>query len=302
MSLTIIAMGLDSKKINALNARRKQSEQFIKENALRDKFEKYTKEKVGFSKRYKVETMCLQAGINLSYSDFLLLSYATSIIMAIVMASILNNIILGLLFLLIGYITPRQVVGFLKNKRLGKLNLQVGSFMQMVIKRYENTKDFNTALELTLHEFKGQQPIYGEIRKTVTEINLGLPVTEAMDNMARRTGNKYMQRLSDYYKIASNLGTEEVRKNLLRQAHIQYEENRRTELAMKKEIAKPVREAYIMLATIPAFAVYMITTNDDYVRFMTQEFLGKVGVAVISFVFIGCVWFINTKLGAPLDQ
>lgn len=284
-----------------LSKRKSQTQSLFKENVLKKKLEQVTHDRIKYSKRYKIETMCLQAGFNLTYAEYLIVCLASGVIMALVVGTVMTNPYLGVLVFFVGLVTPGQVIAFIKNTRITRLENQIGAFMKMVIKRYETTRDFSKALELTMVEFKGEQPMYGEIKKTVLEVNLGKPVGEAMDNMARRTGNKYMGRLSDYYKIASNLGTEEIRKKLLNQAYKQFEENRQAKRVLKKELAGPVREAYIMLASIPMFAVYQMMTNDSYIDFMTKEFIGQVGITIISGVFIGCVWFVNAKIGAPLD-
>ena len=284
-----------------LDRRKAQTQALFKENVLKKKLEKVAEDKVKFSKRYKIETMCLQAGFKLTYVEYKIFCVASAIITAIVVGTVMNNPYLAFMFFFIGFVAPGQIINFLKNMRITKLENQIGAFMKMVIKRYETTKDFSKALELTMVEFKGEEPIYTELKQTVLEINLGKPVGEAMDNLARRTGNKYMERLADYYKIASSLGTEEVRKKLLNQAYDQFEENRQIKRLLKKEISGPKREAYVMLGSIPMIILYQIATNDSYIDFMTNTFIGKVGTTFIAGVFIGCVWFVNAKIGAPLD-
>lgn len=301
MIATILIANLAKKKNHVLEKRKQQSSNILRENVLKKKLEKYTEEKVKFSKRYAIETLCLQAGYKLTYTEYFMISVGSAIVSALLVGIAMNNPILSIMFAFIGYILPGQVITFLKNRRIATMERQIAPFMNMVIKRYEATKDFGKSLELTLPEFQGEEPMYSEIKQTVLEINVGVPVTEAMENMGRRTGNKYMMRLSDFYKIASSVGTEEIRKKLLNQAYEQFEENRKAKATMKKEIAGPVREAYIMLASIPMFAVYQIMTNDDYIHFMSQTTTGKIGTTVIASVFVGCIWFINSKIGAPLE-
>lgn len=301
MLVLLIVSSFNGGGKSVLSNRKSQSKNILRENVLKRKLEKLTESKVKFSKRYKIETMALQAGYKISYAEYLMMSIGSGITLAIVVGTMLNNPMLFIMFSFIGYMLPQQIIAFIKNKRLEVMEKQIGSFMQMVIKRYETTKDFGKSLELTLVEFKGEEPMYSEIKQTVLEINLQLPVSEAMDNLARRTGNKYMARLSDYYKIASSLGTDEIRKKLLTQAFIQYEENRKDKQLMHKELAGVKSEAYIMLGSIPMFAIYQIMTNDKYITFMTQTLIGQIGTTVISGVFMGCLWFINAKIGAPLE-
>lgn len=299
--LTILLMVTGTKKKSMLDKRKEQSKNLLRENVLKKRIEKIAEERVRYSKRYAIETLCLQAGFRLSYGEYVMISIASGIVTGVLLGIALNNPILAIIFLFIGYTIPNQVITFIKNRRVGLMEKQIGSFMQMVLKRYDNTKDFGKALELTMVEFRGEQPLYSEIRQTVLDINLGKTVDEAMDDLARRTGNKYMDRLSDYYKIASSIGTDDVRKNLLNQAFVQFEENRKAKNTMKKEIAGVKREAYIMLASIPMFAMYQIFTNPKYIDFMTNTDMGRIGTVVIVLIFLGSLWFINNKISAPLD-
>ena len=300
MIVTVIIYHFN-KSEGALSRRKNQTQNLFRENVLKKRLEKIAEEKVKFTKRYKIETICLQAGIKLSYTEYILISIAFGIVTAIVVGTAMNNPLLAIMFAFIGYMAPGQVIAFLKNKRVLKLEKQIGSFMQMVIKRYETTVDFSKSLELTMHEFKGEEPMYSELKETVLEIGLGKPVENAMDDLARRTGNKYMERLSAYYKIVASLGTAEIRKKMLNQAYFQFEENRQNKRMLKKEISGPVREAYIMLAAIPMFALFQIMTNANYIDFMINTNVGKIGTTVISGIFIGCIWFTNSKIGAPLE-
>jgi len=299
--LTILLMVTGTKKKSMLDKRKEQSKNLLRENVLKKRIEQIAEERVRYSKRYAVETLCLQAGFRLSYGEYVMISITSGIVTGILLGIALNNPILAIIFLFIGYTIPNQVITFLKNRRVGQMEKQIGSFMQMVLKRYDNSKDFGKALELTMIEFRGEEPLYSEIRQTVLDINLGKTVEESMDALARRTGNKYMERLSDYYKIASSIGTDDIRKNLLNQAYVQFEENRQAKNTMKKEIAGVKREAYIMLASIPMFALYQVFTNDKYIDFMTNTDMGRIGTVVIVLVFLGSLWFINNKISAPLD-
>ncbi|MDF2879506.1 MAG: hypothetical protein K0R54_63 [Clostridiaceae bacterium] len=299
--LTIMMASDKNDNLETLDKRKNQSKELLRENILKKRLEELTEEKVKYSKRYKIETMCLQAGYKLSYTEYLIISIFSGIVSAIFTLIVMGNPYLAVIFLFLGQFIPKQVIEFVKNKRITAMEKQIGVFMNMVLKRYETTNDFGKALELSLIEFRGEEPIYSELKQAVFEINLGLPVSEAMDNLARRTGNKYMDRLADYYKISSTIGTEETRKKLLSQAYVQFDENRQAKNSMKERLSTPVREAYIMLASIPLFAVYQIVSNDDYIRFMTKTSTGQIGTTFISVTVLLCIWFINAKIGKPIE-
>lgn len=286
---------------SVLQNRKIQSKNLFKENIIKQRLESVIEKKVKFLKRHKIETLCVQAGLKLSYAEFVIISLMSAIAVFILATSVMKNIYFAIILFFVGYFLPKQIISFLRNRRINIMERQVGSFLNMVLKRYDVSKDFSKALEMSMEDFRGEEPFYTELKKTVLEIKLGTPITEALDELARRTGNKYMTRLSDYYKIAVVIGTEDVRKKLLGQAYSQFEENRKAKAFMKREIAGPKREAYIMLATIPVFAIYQTMTNPDYINFMTNTPTGQIGTTAIASVFLACIWFINAKIGAPIE-
>lgn len=258
-------------------------------------------EKADISKKYKIETMCLQAGHDLSYGEFKILCIAVAIALPLVMLLIMNNIYLAFVFAFIGYNIPGQAMKTMANKRVIKMENQVGSFLRIVLERYKTNKDLTKSIVQTLPDFKGHEPFYSELKKSVVDINLGIPSEEALDNLARRTGSKFLLRFSDYYKITENLATHDSKVELLTQAFEQYEENRKMKSLLKKEIAGPVREAYIMVMATPIFMIYQSFATEGYLDFMLNEKLGQIGIASVVLVLLGCVWFINAKIGAPIE-
>lgn len=306
IELIIIILGAkdsisnSSTKNNFLNFRKKQSLS-LRENSLKKKFEKMAEEKVKFSKKYKIETTCLQAGFKLTYGEYKMICIACAVILPIALLLSINNQVMALICIPIGYCIPGQIISFIKNKRRKVLDEQVGTFIKLSSERYSMQGSFNQAIENCLNDFVGQEPLYSELKLSVAELKLGTPVDEVMQGLARRTGNKFLKRYSDFYNITATLGTDEAKSSILGQAYLQYDENRKMSAQLKKEIAGPINEAYIMIGSIPLVVLYQCFTSKDYVDFMINTTFGKVGSAIILTVVIGCVWFVNAKIASPLD-
>lgn len=258
-------------------------------------------EKTSVTKRYKVETMCLQAGKELSFGEFKILCISLSIALPLLMLIVMKNVYLALVFAIIGYNIPGQYFKMKANNRVIKMENQVGAFIRIVLERYKSNKDLSKSIVQTLPDFRGNEPFYSELKKTVVEINIGMPTTEALNNLARRTGSKYLLRFSDYYQITENLATHQSKVELLNQAFLQFEEQRKMKSMLKEKIAGPVREAYIMVLATPIFMVYQSLSTEGYLEFMLYEELGQAGIAGVVLVLLGCIWFINAKIGAPLE-
>lgn len=287
---------------NILDLRKQQGLTTARIGKTKKELEEMIESSASFKKKHKVETMCIQAGLKIKYGEYMLICFATAIILPIVFWIILKNEYLVVASVVLGMTIPSQIITFIRNRRMNVLDKQIGSFLKMVTERYANTKDFAKAIKDCSSDFKGSEPFYSELRDTIMEIDLGVPTGEAIKNLSIRTGNKYIRRLGDYYSLSIQIGTDEARSTLLKQAFYQYDENRSLKNSLKIAISGPANEAYMMIAFIPVTMIYNAFTNAEYLPFMTETQLGKMGMTFIFTVIILCVWLVNTKISAPIDE
>lgn len=300
MSLCIYAMYRIENK-EALNKKRTESINKFNVEKVANNIAYTIEDNASFAKKQKITTMCSQAGFKITYGQYAIMCILCAIILPIILYSILKNEYLVFVSFFLGFTIPSQIIMFIRNRRMMTLDKQIGSFLQIVTERYANSKDFSKALKDCVQDFKGSEPLYSELVDTVMEIELGVSVGEAIKNLSVRTGSKYVNRLADYYLLSIQIGTDEARSTLLKQAYIQYEENRTLSNNLKAAIAGPANEAYLMIAFIPGTIAYNAATNAEYIEFMTTTQLGKVGVAGIFAVVVFSLWLVNTKIAAPLD-
>lgn len=281
--------------------RMQQTAAFSSLNMLKARLGEITDEKVSYKKRTSKEQIYLQAGFKFSYVDHLLVGTLCGVIMCSVFSIALKNVFIMPVFFIIGYHLPFQIVRGMRNKRVAVVDKQVGVFLQLILKRYEVTDDFGKAFRYVAEELKHESPINQDLAASVNELEVGTPMVDVLDHLSTRTANKYIHRLAEYYRIVSDIGTIEARENLLTQAFIQYEENRLLKRTMKEKLSEPVRECYIILGMVPSLAAYQMATNPDYAPFMTGTLMGKIGTTVIISICFGMGWFINAKIGAPIE-
>lgn len=274
----------------------------LRENALMRKFEEQVEEKVKYDKRYKIETLAMQAGFpNLSYTEVVVMQWGFTILFAALALFALNNPLLAIALAVVGRMLPTQFMATIANRRMGMMEKQVGSFIQLITERYNATGDLSNAIEETAPDFKGMEPMYSEIQRTILDMKVGTPTETAMKSLGRRTGNRFLTLFANYYSISATLGTKDARERIVGQAWEQFNEDYKMKQTLREEIAGPRNEAYIMLAFVPIIVVYQIFTNDTYLEFMMTTDLGKAGTAGIIAIILGSIWFINKKIGAPLD-
>lgn len=286
------------KKEKLLNERKKQfvnlqSISFVKKSV--DKLNSNIEAK----KRNKIETLLVQAGYNISCGEFVFVSIVVGLIGFFMFTTAFQNPLLGILFGFIGYKVPRQFVTIQKNKRIKKLERQIGSFMNMLIERYKVIGDLKIALELTVPEFESSEMLHKELIKTLSETEIYTTIV-ALQNLAFRTGNKFLSRMVDYYESANSV-SDEKRIILMKQAYTQWAEDQGLKRLLKKEIGEPVRDAMLIIGTIPVFAMYQASMDKSYVPFMLEHQVGKIGTTFIVATIVICIWIVINKINAPLD-
>ena len=258
--------------------------------------------RVTSEKQKKVEDRFKRAGLKISFATNFTVCFIFGLILAICSVIFADNWFLAISAFGFGWNLPAVAANFYSNRRLEKINNQVGMFMRMIIKRYQVLGDFYLAFESTVEDFAGEEPMYSELVLTLNNINRGEAIDDCLYDLAYRTDNKFLKRFADYYAISSEIGTNEARKVILGQALIQYETHMELSRELKKQMSELSMEAYIMLMFVPAVIVYQCKTDPNYIPFMTTTLMGKLGSAIILAVWLICFWVINVKLAAPVDK
>ncbi|MBQ6856593.1 MAG: type II secretion system F family protein [Lachnospiraceae bacterium] len=252
-------------------------------------------------KAKKVEGKYRQAGFNIPYSVNILLCGGSCLLLAFLATTVLNNIFMGIVMLCTGWIFPSMFIEFLINKRIKKLDTQIGMFMRMVTERYQSSNSFYRAFNSTIEEFEGEEPLYSELVTAADELATGEPMSEVLKGLAKRTSNKYMDRFADYYAQTVIIGTENATSKVLTMAVEQYEKHMETDKKNARELSEISMQSYVMLGMVPGVAVFGATQVEDYIAFMTTTMMGKIGSAIIVGAWILIFWAVTFKLTAPLE-
>ena len=283
------------------NRRDRKSLKGMRELAIKQKLEAELVQNSKASSRYKYEKMASQAGVRIRYGEYKLICLACAVSLPVLTFMFMRNTVLSLAMILIGWSLPGQIISAIRNRRVRILERQVESFMELFVERYKLTQSPSIALEGCLQDLVGQQPLYSELQQTVSEMDTGDPVLEAFQRFAERTANKYLIRMSSSLRMAEDIGTSDAREMLLTKALKQYRNNKSLRNTLKERIEGPKRESMILLLAVPGVVLYQAISSDSYIQFMLHSKVGKIGCAFVLLSCMGCIWFINKKIGAPLD-
>ncbi|MEB2319964.1 MAG: type II secretion system F family protein [Pseudomonadota bacterium] len=126
-----------------------------------------------------------QAGLMMPISQFLLISVASAIGAFLMVTLLLSPpawfaLAVGLL----GAVTPYLVVAWMRRKRLAKIDEALPEAVDLISRALRAGHSFPAALEMVGSEMVG--PIATEFRITSEEVNFGVPMGDAFQNLAVR--------------------------------------------------------------------------------------------------------------------
>jgi tight adherence protein B len=116
----------------------------------------------------------------------------------------LQNPILLLLGLLLGFMGPRLWLGRRKSGRLKSFNKQLPDTVTLIANALRAGSSFLQAIELVVRE--SRPPISIEFGRVIREVNLGLPFDVALENMVRRVKSEDFELMATAIAIQHQVG------------------------------------------------------------------------------------------------
>ncbi len=162
---------------------------------LNDLFSKYLKQNAK-----SLIVLIEQSGLKIKVGEFLLL-----ILFVGLAGFILVNIFFHIPFVGFGLaIVPYFILNFLKGKRTEDFVKQLPQALDLISSDLRAGLDVQAALKHLAEEFPA--PIGEEFGKVIVEINLGLPISDALNNLAKRINTMDVQILCTGIIINRELG------------------------------------------------------------------------------------------------
>lgn len=285
-----------------ISRRGEQLRKFNHESIVKQRLDDYIVGNMKYEKRNKLKLLLLQSGFNLTIVDLYIISAVVAVGGFISVGMLTNNIIAGIVMFGLGLMLPSQVITFVANRRMMKLDSQVAAFIRMTVKRYYVTTNLASSIEMTLDDFQGQEPITTEIKKTIADLKVGTTAIDALEQMYERSKNKYLKLFVANLKVASNIGTEEMKQTLLDSVVEKFDGDIKMKSKLKKEINSPVIEGFLMMTIVPATYIMQASFDETYVPFMREHSLGKMAFAAAILLVALSGWLLINKVGAPLDK
>ena len=228
-----------------------------------------------------------QSGMKVSVSGVLMMATASAVLMALV-AGIITRAPLGLpLGGALGFAIPFLVFKVKRTRRLRTFEEQFPEALDLIARALKAGHAFATGLKMAADELP--EPVGPEFRKTFDEQNFGLPMKDALDNLAHRipildvrffVTAVLIQRETggNLAEILENLGfVVRERFKILRQVRVYTAHGRFT--------------GYVLLALPAVLGIALSFINPEHMNMLFRERMGQMllGIALVMQT-IGFLW------------
>jgi tight adherence protein B len=115
-----------------------------------------------------------------------------------------QNIIVGIVGLLIGILVPRFYVRRQQNQRLNRFNSQLADMLNLMVNGLRAGFSTMQAMEAVSRELPA--PISDEFRRVVQETQLGIPMERALENLLRRIPSEDLDLLITAINVQREVG------------------------------------------------------------------------------------------------
>jgi tight adherence protein B len=136
-------------------------------------------------------------------AQILMLNVAAFVVLAGV-GYIIGGTFLGAILGVAGFFSPIAAVRFYRGRRIKRFNTQLVEALQQMANALRAGLTFNQALDQVGRE--SGAPLRQEFGLFTKEVKLGVPIEEALMNMARRVGSEDLELVATSTNIARQLG------------------------------------------------------------------------------------------------
>ncbi len=228
-----------------------------------------------------------QAGLPLRASEFMFFHFLTVLILGSLGYTLSKSIIVMFLMVSIAAIVPILIIQYLKTKREGLFHEQLPDTLSLIAGALKAGYSFLQAVDMVVQETK--PPMSTEFKRALTEARLGLPLEEALNNMAER-----VQSINFEWTIMAVKIQREVGGNLAEVLEILANTMRERDRVARqiRVLTAEGRLSAAILTSLPfitSLILYII--NPSYVTSLFTNTMGIVMViAALILMTIGGLW------------
>lgn len=232
-----------------------------------------------------------RAGMSIRASEFITLHLIGVIVVSIVVYYLTTgNILLILLIEILVVPSPFLFLRIKTSQRLRKFHEQLPDTLQLISGFLKAGYSFNQALDMIVDE--SRPPISDEFRRILSEIRMGLPEREALENISKRINSEYFSGTVMAINVQREVGG-----NLAEVMEIISDNIRERDRVMNriKALTSEGRLSAIILIILPiAVGLMMIVLNRGYISLLVTTKPGLMMLLAAGVMMIaGIIWIIK---------
>lgn len=234
-----------------------------------------------------IQLMLLRAGIPLKPAEFMFFHFLAVSAVGLLALVISRSALVASLVVVAAVVLPLAYINYLINQRKKAFHDQLSDLLLMLSGSLKAGHSLLQAFRVASQEMP--PPASSELKKVLTEIDLGLPIEDALDSMAARIGSENLTWTVTAIKIHLQVGG-----NLAALLETLAATVRERDMVARqiKALTAEGRLSAIILFVLPfILAIAMFVINRSYVVLLFQTTAGQimVGLAMIMMI-VGAIW------------
>lgn len=229
-----------------------------------------------------IRTQLARANLKLTTGEFLATTIISVVLFAGVVYLLRQNLVLSLLAAVVGFFAPRWYVAYLQGKRLRAFNDQLGDTINLLVNSIRSGYSVLQAMETVAREMG--PPISEEFERVVREVQLGLSMEQALDNMLRRVASDDLDLTVTAIKVQREVGGNLA--EVLDAISFTIRERVRIKGEIRALTAQSRYSGYLISFLPVVVSLFLYIVNPSFVSQLTGDPCGwiMIGVAVTGVV------------------
>jgi len=236
-----------------------------------------------------LDRMLLRANLPMSASAFIFGSLALGVLGFLIGMQFMPNFAGSLALGFLSMATPVLVLRLIEHKALLRFDEQLPEALDLLARAVRSGHALSSGMEMVAGEM--EDPIRSEFAATVDEINLGLSMKEALDNLAARVPSRDLRFFAIAVLIQKETGGNiaEVFDNISRLIRERHQFARQVQA-----LTAEGRLSGWVLSLLPiAMFAYIYIVNYDYISLLWREKLGLMMLATAAILQVIGILFIR---------
>ncbi|MHC1721438.1 MAG: type II secretion system F family protein [Clostridiaceae bacterium] len=224
----------------------------------------------------RIEQQLLSAGVNVKPEEYIASRILCAMILGLLLILIFNFPLFFVVGAVIGFYIPELWVSTKRKARVDKFNDGLADMITTIVGSLRAGYSFSQALKTVSEE--SESPIKEEIRELITELNYGITLEEAFNNLKLRMPSVDLELMIHAVLIQKQIGGN---LSLILETIVNTIRERKKLQRHVKTLTAQGRLSGRVIAALPlvvAFIMYM-TNRDMIVGFVTNRY-GQIAIAI----------------------